>query len=129
MFQRSWSSPRAVCPSSETAPFQGRSFSTKEHLFQCGEPSSAIHTVITADEMSGANLANGDLLNAAEAHNFEVLVTTDKNLRFQQNLAGRKIAIFVWPTTSWPRLRLHAVALRSAIVAITPGKFVEWILP
>ena len=51
----------------------------------------------TAYEMDWADLENGDLLAAAEAQRFEVLVTTDKNLHYQQNLAGRKIAILVLP--------------------------------
>ena len=55
------------------------------------------HNVITVYEMGWSDLANGDLLGAAEAQQFEVLVTTDKNLRYQQNLTGRTIAIFVLP--------------------------------
>ena len=74
-------------------------------LFDQGTPTPlrhalAGHTVPTAYEMDWAELENGDLLAAAEAQRFEVLVTTDKNLRYQQNLAGRKIAIFVLPFAS-----------------------------
>ena len=59
----------------------------------------------TAYEMDWADLENGDLLAAAEAQQLEVLVTADKNLRYQQNLAGWKIAILVLPFASW-RVRL-----------------------
>ena len=83
----------------------------------------------TAYEMDWADLENGDLLAAAEAQRFEVLVTTDKNLRYQQNLAERKIAIFVLPFASWPRLRPHAAAAAQAIGALLPGDYVEWTLP
>lgn len=76
--------------------------------------------------MGWADLSNGDLLNAAEAEQFAVLVTTDKNLRYQQNLTGRKVAIFVLPFASWPRLQPHAPALGQAIGALSPGDFVEW---
>jgi hypothetical protein len=53
------------------------------------------HTVRTAAQQGWATLKNGDLLVAAEAAGFDLLLTTDKNIRYQQNLAGRKIAIVV----------------------------------
>ena len=87
------------------------------------------HTVATAHEMGWADLANGDLLSAVEAQQFDVLVTTDKNLRYQQNLTGRKIAIFVLPFASWPRLQPHATAVAQAIIALAPGGFIEWTPP
>jgi hypothetical protein len=78
------------------------------------------HTVSTAYEMGWASLANGDLLDAAE-RDFDVLVTTDQNLPYQQNLTGPRLAILILPTTSWPRLtdRLHDV--EAALVALKPG--------
>lgn len=85
--------------------------------------------VTTAYEMGWAELENGELLAAAEADQFDVLVTTDKNLRYQQDLTGRKIAIFVLPFASWPRLRPHAAVLAQTITALSPGDFVEWSLP
>lgn len=57
------------------------------------------HTVETAYERGWSQLSNGDLLSKAEAE-FEAMVTTDKNLRYQQNAVGRRIAILVLPTTS-----------------------------
>ena len=62
------------------------------------------HQVSTAHELGWAALSNGELLAAAE-DDFDVLVTTDRNLRHQQNLTGRRLSILVLPTTSWPRLR------------------------
>jgi hypothetical protein len=76
--------------------------------------------------MGWASLSNGALLNAAEDAQFEAFVTTDKNLRYQKNLAGRSMAIFVLPFASWPRLRGHVAALASAITALKPRDFVEW---
>ena len=55
--------------------------------------------------MGWSNIENGELLRQAENHGFEVLVTTDTNLKHQQNLASRRIAIVVLGTTSWPRIR------------------------
>jgi len=63
------------------------------------------HTVDTADEQNWSTLENGDLLQAAEDQDYELLITTDQNLRYQQDLSSRKIAILVLCTTSWPRIR------------------------
>jgi hypothetical protein len=59
------------------------------------------HEVRTAREMGWAELENGDLLEAAENAGFEVMVTADKNLSYQQNLAGRKLALVVVSTNDW----------------------------
>jgi hypothetical protein len=59
------------------------------------------HTVTEARARGWERLSNGELLAAAEAAGFEVLVTTDKNLRHQQNLSGRKIAIVVIGLGRW----------------------------
>ena len=82
------------------------------------------HSVSTAYEMGWSELANGDLLDAAEA-DFDALVTTDQNLRYQQDLAGRRLAILVLPTTSWPRIRAHEEQVVAAINALRPGEIVE----
>ena len=82
------------------------------------------HSVSTAYEMGWSELANGDLLEAAEA-DFDALVTTDQNLRYQQALAGRRLAILVLPTTSWPRIRAHQEQVVAAIDALRPGEIVD----
>jgi hypothetical protein len=82
------------------------------------------HSVATAYEMSWSNLNNGDLLKAAEGR-FDVLITTDQSLRYQQNLSGRTLAILVLPTTSWPKIRTHLDAVRSALAGLKAGEFVE----
>ena len=64
------------------------------------------HTVATAYEMTWARLENGELLRSAEDA-FDVLVSTDRSLRYQQTLAGRRLAILVLPTTSWPKIKAH----------------------
>ena len=68
-------------------------------LFDHGTPAPlrlrlAGHEISTAYEMGWARLSNGDLLAAAEKA-FDVFITTDQNLRYQQNLAGRRLAILV----------------------------------
>ena len=72
---------------------------------------------------------NGDLLTAAEAAGFDVLITTDKNMRHQQNLTGRTIAIVVLGKPQWPILRLHVALVVAAVNAATPGSYTEVEIP
>jgi hypothetical protein len=83
------------------------------------------HNVATAYEKGWSTLRNGELLAVAEAH-FDMLVTTDRNLQFQQNLAARKLAIVVLPTTSWPRLRPVAARIAQFVAAAAPGTISEF---
>jgi len=64
------------------------------------------------------------LLSRAEAA-FDLLITTDRNLRHQQNLAGQRIAILVLPTTSWPRLQKITPESAAAVDALKPGQYLE----
>ena len=63
------------------------------------------HQVFRAQQQGWGELRNGDFLNAAESAAFELFVTADKNLRYQQRLTGRRIAILVLPSNAWPILR------------------------
>ncbi len=63
------------------------------------------HQVSTAFELGWAGLSNGELLQHAESQGFEILVTTDQNLKYQQNLSNRTIAIVVLRAASWPRIQ------------------------
>jgi hypothetical protein len=87
------------------------------------------HTVVTAYERGWSTLKNGDLLTAAESEGFEVFVTTDTNLKYQQDLAARRIAIVVLGTTSWPRIRAAAADIAAAIGGMPPTGFVEVPIP
>ena len=69
-----------------------------------------------------STLGNGALLAAAEAASFEVLITTDQNLPSQQNLARRRLAVIVLPTTDWRQIRLHVDAVTVALKAVQPGE-------
>ena len=82
------------------------------------------HTVSTAFEMGWQGLDNGALLQAAE-ETFEVFITTDQNLRFQQNLTGRQMAILVLPTTSWPKIQAHLAEVLAAVDELLPGELRE----
>jgi predicted nuclease of predicted toxin-antitoxin system len=87
------------------------------------------HVVSTAYEMGWSTLKNGDLLQTAESNAFEVFVTTDTNLRYQQNLNQRRIAILVLSTTSWPRIKSHAVEIALAVDQLEPNGFMELSIP
>ena len=77
----------------------------------------------TAYELGWSILKNGELLAAAEGNGFDVFVTTDTNLAYQQNLSNRKIAIVVLSTTSWPRIQKSVAAIMSAIDAARPNSY------
>ena len=83
------------------------------------------HDVATAYEMGWSALTNGEFLAAAEAHDFVAIVTTDKNLRHQQNLAGRVFGVLVLPTTNWPRIHRNATRVADALDALLPGSVHE----
>ena len=87
------------------------------------------HTVRTAKAMGSDKLSNGELLTEAENAGFEVLVTTDKNIRYQQNLTRRRIALVVLGNSLWPVLRQHMQLVVSAVDAATPGSYAEVEIP
>ena len=87
------------------------------------------HTVVEAMERGWDRMSNGELISAAEAEGFEILLTTDKNIRYQQNLTRRKIALLVLGNQQWPVLRRHVHRVIAAIDAATPGSYTEVEIP
>jgi hypothetical protein len=83
------------------------------------------HDVRTAAQQGWDRLKNGELLAVAEAAGFDVLLTTDKNMRYQQNLAGRRIAVVVLGLQQWPDLRPHVQSIVEAIKTAVPGSYTE----
>ena len=79
----------------------------------------------TAHERGWSRLKNGDLIAAVEQAGFDVFVTTDQNLKYQQNLGGRKIAMVIVLTTSWPRIQADLAPVLAAINAATPSVYAE----
>ena len=86
------------------------------------------HVVIEAVERGWEALGNGALLDAAEAAGFEVFITADKNIRFQQNLSGRTIAIIVLGNAQWPVLRRYVDRVVAAL-GEAPGSYTEVEIP
>jgi hypothetical protein len=83
------------------------------------------HSVTTAYEEGWSNLSNGDLLKSAEDKGYQIFVTTDRNLRYQQNLSDRQIAIVVLLSTSWPKIRMQTEKVCGVINVIKLGDYVE----
>jgi hypothetical protein len=87
------------------------------------------HSVRTAAQQGWDRLRNGELLTVAEQAGFEVFLTPDKNMRYQQNLVGRRIAIVVVGNPQWPILRPHVERVVAAVNAATPGSYEEVDVP
>ena len=104
-------------------------------LFDHGTPKGLIralpgHTVYTAQAKGWDTLSNGALLSAAEEAKFDVLLTTDRRIRFQQNLQARRITLVVLTgSTRWSRVREHADRIAAAIASATLGSYVEVEIP
>ena len=87
------------------------------------------HDVKTARQMGWETLTNGDLLAAAEAAGFDAMVTADRNIPYQQNLSGRKIALIELSTSHWETIRDNIDEVRVAISAAMPGSYTAIRLP
>jgi hypothetical protein len=104
-------------------------------LFDHGAPKGLIgllpgHTIHTAQSKGWNTLSNGALLNAVEEAGYELLLTTDRRIRYQQNLSGRRIALVVLTgSTKWSRVQEHTDRIASAIAAATSGSYAEVDIP
>jgi hypothetical protein len=87
------------------------------------------HEVTEARKLKWESISNGALLNLAEDAGFNLLVTTDKNVRYQQDLAERTISIVVLGQSPWWLVRQHLDAIVAAVHASTPGSFTEVNIP
>jgi hypothetical protein len=79
------------------------------------------HEVETAYERGWSTLKNGELLDVAERNSFDVFVTTDSRLRYQQNLTDRRIAVVCLLSASWRRIRRVISSVHSSIEAASAG--------
>jgi hypothetical protein len=100
-------------------------------LFDHGTPKGLVrtlvgHTVHTAQSRGWDTLSNGELLNAAEEAGFDLLLTTDRRIRYQQNLKTRRIALVVLTgSTKWSLVRQHADRIAAAIATAALGSYSE----
>ena len=103
-------------------------------LFDNGTPnpiarSLAEHEVAFARQIGWHELENGELIQQAEDAGYEVLLSTDKNIRYQQNLSGRKLALVILGNQQWPLVKLHLDKIVAAVKAATPGSYAEVDIP
>jgi hypothetical protein len=87
------------------------------------------HVVQESRSLGTNELKNGDLLDAREAAGFKVLLTTDKNIRHQQNLSRRKIAIVVLGKGRCQLIRPMLSQVAAAVNTATPGSSTEVVIP
>lgn len=83
------------------------------------------HDVTRADELGWQGLENGVLLDKAEKAAFDVLVTCDQNVRYQQNFTGRKLALVVLSSNHWPALRPVGAKIARAVDFVQTGQIVK----
>ena len=103
-------------------------------LFDNGTPkplsrSLAGHEVSFARKIGWHEFENGELIQKAEESGYDHLLTTDKNIHYQQNLKGRTIAILVLGNQQWPDVRLHIERIITAVNAVKPGSYAEVEIP
>jgi hypothetical protein len=103
-------------------------------LFDHGTPSPlrsflSGHNIAKTQDHGWETLNNGELLKAAEEAGFEIFLTTDKNIRYQQNLAGRDIAIVVLGNSRWPIVKRYVDRIIAAIGEAKRGTYSEVDIP
>lgn len=86
------------------------------------------HVVDTAFERGWSTLRNGELLDIAEHERYDLLITTDQHLRYQQSLAARHLAVIVLLSTSWPRIQRRIEAIQAAVERVAPGGYEEIVI-
>jgi hypothetical protein len=99
-------------------------------LFDHGTPAGVAralvgHDVAEAFDLGWDKISNGELLAKAEAAGFALLLTTDKRIRYQQNLKSRKISIIVLGNQAWRMVRDHLDRVVAAVDAVVPGSYAE----
>lgn len=68
-------------------------------------------------------LENGELLDTAEAAQFDVMITSDQNIRYQQNLTGRRLSLVVLGSSIWPVVQKHGKKIVAAVDQSAPGSY------
>jgi len=81
------------------------------------------YEVIPARSLGWATIENGALIRAAEEAGFGILITCDRNIRYQQNLAGRQIALIELSTAIWPVIRPYVNDVLAAVQSALPGSY------
>jgi hypothetical protein len=83
------------------------------------------HEVVRADQLGWQGLENGALLDAAEEAGFDLLLTCDQNVQYQQNFASRKLALVILSSNHWPTMRRVAARIATAVDFVQTGQIVK----
>jgi predicted nuclease of predicted toxin-antitoxin system len=83
------------------------------------------NTVVTVAFQGWSGMKNGDLLAAAEEAGFELFITADQEIRYQQNLAGRKLAVMMLSSNNWEYIKKSFHDIRAAIFDVEPDSYTE----
>jgi len=83
------------------------------------------HDVTRAAQRGWQMLTNGTLLTEAESAGFELLLTCDQNVPYQQNLTGKKIALLILSTNQWPKVRPHCARIARIVDLVQSGEVVR----
>jgi len=87
------------------------------------------HTVVTVAFQGWSGLKNGALLTAAEEAGYELFITADQEIRYQQNLTGRKMAVLVLSSNNWDYVKAAIAKIMTAIESVTPASYSEIEIP
>ncbi len=103
-------------------------------LFDNGTPKAIAksligHVVTFSRQLTWHEFENGELIQKAEDAGFDLLLTTDKKIQYQQNLKGRKIALVVLGNQQWPVVKLHLERIVAVVDGSTPGSYTEVPIP
>jgi hypothetical protein len=87
------------------------------------------HDCFATQKCGWGGIKNGDLLQLVEGEDFDLFITSDQNLRYQQNLAGRRIPILELSTNDLRRIRAAANQIQTAVASIKPGEYQQVEIP
>ena len=93
------------------------------HKLRTSLSTTARHEVLTASYLKWGELTNGELLRAAEGDGFDVFVTGDQSLAYEQNLSGRRLAIVALSANNWPIIKTYIAQILAAMDEALPGTF------
>jgi len=103
-------------------------------LFDNGTPKQIArflegHQIVRATQIGWGALENGELIERAEAHGYDLILSTDQNIKYQQNLVGRKISIVVLGRGNWPLVQPYMKQIVAAVNAVKPGTYAQVEIP
>ena len=81
------------------------------------------HQVVPCRLMGWSELEDGELLKVAEEGGFDLMITADQNIQYQQNLTGRRVALVVLSTNTWPTIRANVEMVRKAVGDAQAGSY------